>query len=138
MRPLADEQLDIFTEAAATLGMDGQDVLLDGQIDRRRVDAGQVELDHERLALPEGIDGHGGGTGGGAEDLLREAVEVTERIGAHEHETSSSRGRAGIQRCEHDHQPITQSGGNCQSKLEVWTSVRRRRSHSASCTAWPS
>ena len=31
---LADEQLDIVAEAAAALGMDGQDVLLDGQIDR--------------------------------------------------------------------------------------------------------
>src|SRR5207302_338423 len=64
----------------------GQDVLLDGQVDGIRVDAGQVQADVEAVTPPVGIHRHRGRAGGGAEHLLGEPVQFAERVGAHEHD----------------------------------------------------
>ena len=45
----ADEQLDPVDRVATPLGVDGEDVPLDRELDRSRVDAREVELDDERL-----------------------------------------------------------------------------------------
>ncbi len=67
------------------LGLHRQDVLLDGEVDRGGVHAGEVEVDIEGVALTLGDDRHGARPSGGAEDLLGQAVEVPERVGPHQH-----------------------------------------------------
>ena len=70
------------------LGPDGDNVPFDVQVDRARVDAGQVELDVENDPVPPGVHRHhrrASEGAVGAEDLLGESVQFTERVGAHQH-----------------------------------------------------
>jgi hypothetical protein len=70
--------------------MHGENVALDGQVDRVGVAAGQVEQDDELVALAVGVDRHRCRPSRGAEHLLGHSVEFTERIGAHQHAQHSS------------------------------------------------
>ena len=70
------------------LGPDGDHVAFHVDVDRVLADAGQVELDVEAVTLAPGVHQHGRGSGQGAlrgEELLGEAVQLTERVGADQH-----------------------------------------------------
>jgi hypothetical protein len=68
-----DDHLGAVGLDRGALGADGQDVLLDCQVDGSGIDAGQVESDVEVVALPVGVHGHRGGPGGGVEHRLTAA-----------------------------------------------------------------
>src|ERR1700733_5207962 len=85
VRSFGDQQLGAVGLGRGALGADGEHVLLNGQADRVRVDAGQVEVDVELVAVAVGVHRHRGRSGGGAEDLLGDPVQFAERVGAHEH-----------------------------------------------------
>jgi hypothetical protein len=85
VRPLTDEQLDTLGAGASPLGVHGQHVLLDGELDRIGRHAGEVELDDELVATAVGVDGHRRRPGRGSQRLLGESVEFAERIGTHQH-----------------------------------------------------
>jgi hypothetical protein len=61
VRTLGHNDLVGLSRLKAPLGPHGQDVLLDGQIDRRGLDARKVELDDELLAAAEGSIGNARG-----------------------------------------------------------------------------
>jgi hypothetical protein len=78
--------------AGHALGLDGQHVALDVDVDAVAADARQVELDDEPVALAPGVHRHHGGAVGGArgpEQLAGKAVEVTERVGGSQQHGSS-------------------------------------------------
>ncbi len=86
-RGRSDDQLGVAGPVRA-LGLDGDDVAFDVQVDPVRLDAEKVELDVEGVALAPGVHRHGRWAGQGAvaaEDLLGQAVQFTEWVGAHEH-----------------------------------------------------
>src|SRR3954451_23955755 len=85
VRPLTDQQLDPVGLGPLAFGMDRQHVLLDRQVNRLGLDAGKIELHHELFAVAVRVDGHRRRPGRGAERLLGESVEVTERVGTHQH-----------------------------------------------------
>ncbi len=58
LRTLTDEQLHTIEDSAVTLGVDRQHVLLDDEVDRARVDTGEVELDDELVAMAVRVDRH--------------------------------------------------------------------------------
>jgi hypothetical protein len=82
---LVDQHLDVVQFGTDALRVHGQDVALHRQVDGLRIHPGQIEVDDELLAPAEGIDRHRGGPRWRAEHLLGEPVEITERIGAHQH-----------------------------------------------------
>src|SRR5690606_21237053 len=84
---LCHEGLRVLGGRGAALGPHVQDIALDVQLDRLGVDAGEVEVDEELVTRPVRVHRHGGCTAGHSvpEELLREAVEVAEGVGAHEH-----------------------------------------------------
>ena len=84
-RTLGDDHLRAVDLHRPPLGPDGEDVLLDRQVDGVSTDAGQVEVDVEGVAIAVGIHRHRGRPGGCSEELLGEPVEVTERVGTHKH-----------------------------------------------------
>ena len=84
--PLGDDHLSAVGMDRGALGADGQHVLLDSQADGIGLDARQVEVDVEAVAAAIGVHQHRGRPGGGAENLLGEPVQLTERVGAHEHD----------------------------------------------------
>ena len=89
-RPLGDLHLDGAVHGqGAALGPHGQDVALDVELDGVGVDAGEVEDGHEVVAVAVRVHGHGGGSGpasaAGAGEVLGEAVELAEGVGAHQH-----------------------------------------------------
>jgi hypothetical protein len=43
-------------QVEVSFGLDREDVLLDGELDRVRVDAGEVEVDVELVAAPVDVD----------------------------------------------------------------------------------
>ena len=86
--PLGDEHLGAVGLLESPLAPDGQDVLLDGQLDGVGAGAGQVEVDEEGVALAVGIHRHRCRPGGSSEHLLGEPVEFAERIGADKHDRS--------------------------------------------------
>ena len=67
------------------LGSDGQHVAFDVEVDALGVDAGQIELHDELVAVAPRVHGHGRRTGHGPEDLLGETIELTERVGTNKH-----------------------------------------------------
>jgi hypothetical protein len=86
VRALGHEHLIALSRLEAPLGPHAQDVLLDGQIDRRGLDAREVELDDELVAAAVGVhrepprDARRGGR-----ELLGEPVELAKWIEADEH-----------------------------------------------------
>ena len=88
-RALGGQHLPVAV-AGDALGADGEHVALDVEVDAVSGHAGQVELDDEPVALAPGVHRHHRGTVGGAEDLLGEAVEVTERVGGTQQHHMSS------------------------------------------------
>ena len=85
VRSLSDDELDTLSLGASTLGVDGEHVLFDRQVDGLRVDPGQIELNHERFTVAVGVDRHGRWSHRSAQHLLGESVKATERIGTHQH-----------------------------------------------------
>ena len=71
------------------LGLHGQHVALHVELDRVGVHARQVERDDEAVSVAPGVHRHGASAGTTcpvvAEDLLGQAVQLTERVGAHQH-----------------------------------------------------
>jgi hypothetical protein len=92
-----DLHLDVVAAGQGPpFGLDGQDVALDVELDGVLRDAGQVEADDELVAGAVGVHRHRGRLGpgaGAAEDLLGEAVELAEGVGAHQHRSPPVRHR---------------------------------------------
>ncbi len=65
--------------------MNGHHIALDIEFDRIGVHPGQIELHHQLFAVAPRVHRHGRRPRRGAEDLLRQTVEIAERIGAHQH-----------------------------------------------------
>src|SRR3712207_6230767 len=63
-RPFGDHGLDALLLLALPLRLDGQHVALHGQVDRLGVDAGEVEVDVEPVAVAFRIDVHDRGPAG--------------------------------------------------------------------------
>jgi hypothetical protein len=61
------DDLQVLIRLPRALGGQGQDVLLHGQVDRRGIDAGQIEVDDELVALAVRVHRHGGLTGSDAD-----------------------------------------------------------------------
>ena len=86
MWALGHDHLIALSRLEAPLGPHAQDVLLDGQIDRRGLDAREVELDDELVAAAVGVhrepprDARRGGR-----QLLGEPVELAKGIEADKH-----------------------------------------------------
>jgi hypothetical protein len=71
----------------ASLSSDGQHVLLDGQLDRGRLDAREVELDDESIAAAVGVHRERPRrTRRGGRELLGEPVKLPKRVKAQEHD----------------------------------------------------
>src|SRR5690606_31754931 len=68
-----------------TFGADGEHVAFDVEFDRVDLDTGEIELGDEAVVLPPRIERHHRRSGHGAEHLLRETIDVAERVGAHQH-----------------------------------------------------
>jgi hypothetical protein len=85
--PLGSQHLALAA-AWRPFGLDGQHVPLDVDVQGLGLDAGQVELDQERVAVSPGIHRHHGRTrrGAGTHQLLCQPVELTEGVGAHQHD----------------------------------------------------
>ena len=90
---LGDGDLVALLAGEVTLGGDGEHVLLHRQVDRRRVDARYVEVHHEVAVAPVGVHRHH--RPGRAPGSLGEAVELPERVEAHQHRNQTS--------CVHPH-----------------------------------
>lgn len=93
----AAQPLDVGVGPGRTLGADGQDVVVDVDLDRAGVDAGEVAVQDEVVtgAVEVHRHRHGRGAGGarrGTEDLAGQAVELTERIEGQHHGSTSSCG----------------------------------------------
>jgi hypothetical protein len=93
-RPLGHLQLDVLTGlGGSTLGLHGQHVPFHVQLDRVRRHPGEVEGDHELVAVAVGVHRHGCRSAPRsrrvAEDLLGQAVQLTKRVGAHQHRRST-------------------------------------------------
>jgi hypothetical protein len=87
VRPLGHEHLVVLSWLKAPLGPHGQDVLLDGQLDRRGLDAREVELDDELLAAAVGVHRERWRRPRrGGRELLGEPVELAIGVKAYEHE----------------------------------------------------
>jgi hypothetical protein len=67
------------------LGLHGELVTIDRQVDGLRVDPGQVEGDDELVTLPVRVHRHDGRSQRGAEQLPGQPVKLLERVGAHQH-----------------------------------------------------
>ncbi|GAA3142767.1 hypothetical protein GCM10017687_69480 [Streptomyces echinatus] len=83
-----EQHLRALGGRAASLRTDVEDVALDVELDRLGVDTGEVEVDQKIVPGAVGVHRHRRRSGVGAEDLLRESVEVAERVGTHEHHGS--------------------------------------------------
>ena len=68
---------------------DRQDILLNGQLDRRCIDARHVEMDLELVASAVGIDRDLSSSACG-QQLLGDPVELAERFESHQHDGSPS------------------------------------------------
>lgn len=74
--------------AGTALGLHGEHVPLHVDVDRLRVHPGQIEADHVLVAGAVGVQRHRGRTRPGtgrAQELLGQTVQLTERVGAHQH-----------------------------------------------------
>ena len=116
--PLADEQLDAVDRAALALGVDGEDVLLDGQVDRAGVDAREVELRRRTRRRAVGVDRHRGRPGGGAE---RPAGPGGRGHGTDRCASASEHSSLEVDGPRHS----TAEHRNCQLQLEVFCSAVR-------------
>src|SRR4051812_14690205 len=83
LRSLRRHHLLVLARLPLALGAHREHVLLDRQVDRRRIDAGKIEVDDELIALAVRVHRHRGRTRPRPEDLLRQPVEVAERIASH-------------------------------------------------------
>ena len=89
------------------LGGDRHGVAFDGEVDRRRVDAGEVEMDHEAVAVAVGVH-RDAGLAGLAPRLVEDTVELAQRVESHEHghcylQVRRARpGRPGFSFCTHN------------------------------------
>jgi len=91
VRTLGDDHLVALLRLKAALGPDGQDVLLDGQLDRRGLDAREVELDDELLAAPVGVHRERPRRPRrGGRELLGEPVELAIGVKTHQHRKTPS------------------------------------------------
>jgi hypothetical protein len=86
LRPLGHDQLVALLRLEASLSSHGQDILLNGQLDRRRLDARQVELDDEAVAAAVGVHRERPRrTRRGGRELLSQPVKLAKRVKAQEH-----------------------------------------------------
>jgi hypothetical protein len=81
LRPLGHDHLVALSRLETPLGPHGQHILLDGQLDRLRLDARQVELDDEPVAAAAGVHRERPRRARrGGRELLGEPVELAERV----------------------------------------------------------
>jgi hypothetical protein len=86
LRPLGDDHLVALSRLKAPLGPHGQNVLLDGQLDRAGLDAREVELDDEPVAAPVGVHREPPRRARrSGRELLSEPVELAIGVIAHKH-----------------------------------------------------
>jgi hypothetical protein len=78
-------QLNVGLGGVLALCADSEDVALNVQVQRVELDARKVKGDDEFTVFLPGIHRHGSRAGGGSKDLLREPVQFTERVRAHQH-----------------------------------------------------
>jgi hypothetical protein len=83
--PLLGDDLVAFFPVVQPLGGHTEHVLLDGEVDRVRVDAGEIEMQEDHVPPPVGIHRDRSNLNGSSESLLGEAVQIPERIEAHDH-----------------------------------------------------
>jgi hypothetical protein len=89
---LLGDDLVAFFSGVQSLGGHAEHVLLDGKIDRVRVDAGKIEVEEDRVPPSVGIHRDRANLNDSSERLLREAVEIAERVEAHDHWVVTSLG----------------------------------------------
>src|SRR4051794_37014543 len=90
--PLGDEVFGVLGAQSPTFGPDGEGVVLGGYVEGLRVDAGQVEVQVERVSAAVALHRHRGRHAGRAEEFVGQPVEITERVESQQHGcvTSSS------------------------------------------------
>ena len=84
LSPFARDDLVAFDGLPVPLGGDRHGVAFDSEVDRRRVDARQVEVDHEAVAVAVGVH-RDAGLAGLAPRLVEDTVELAQRVESHEH-----------------------------------------------------
>src|SRR4051794_8379013 len=78
--PLGYDHLVALPGLPGSLGLYGEHVLLDLEVDAVGLDPGQVEVDVEAVAPPVGIDRHDAGAPVALRETVELAVELAERI----------------------------------------------------------
>jgi hypothetical protein len=90
-RPLVHQHLDVLTDVTRpALSLDRQHVAFDVNIDRGRLDTGDVEMHHELIALAVGVHRNRRRTRPGpraevTEYLLAQPVQLTKWVSPHQH-----------------------------------------------------
>jgi hypothetical protein len=82
---LVRDDLVAFLPLVQSFGGHTEHVLLDGEIDRVRVDAREIEVQEDRILPPVSIHRDRSNLDDPSEGLLGEAVQIPERIEAHNH-----------------------------------------------------
>ena len=89
LRPLAGEHLVTLGGGPRPLGLHGEHVALDGEVDRLRRDTREIEAELDRAAVADGVHRHPLGTAGLSEQLVGDAVELAEGVVSNEHRDTS-------------------------------------------------
>ena len=82
--PLGRQHFAVRVDGRA-LSAHSHHVALDVEVQRVPVDAWQVEFDEERIAFTPRVHRHHRRSGGGAQHLLGETVQIAEWVGTHQH-----------------------------------------------------
>src|SRR5205823_9812334 len=100
LRSLPHEDLVPFTLLEEPLRPHGEGVLLHPNVDGGWIRSGKVEVDEDGVASPIGVHRDGRGlVSHRTRELLGQPVDVSKRVKAHDHTTTSSRrelGRAAV------------------------------------------